>query len=327
MTMLALLIAVPFGMPSKVEAAAELFPATDVTARYDVVSWIQDWFATTRTARLDVFDARLAAIEPAAGHGEAKPADGQSEPAAHGKSEGVKSHTGKVIGAPPPLPAVTIGGKTIQTHSESIAGDLKAVTPKSLDNTFEQESLERRFSITPYVHSPSRGDPKAPVQVIQFADLSCGQCMPELAKIDAAIQDISGSVYIRHIHAPMERFQDTNMPAFYGKIADRAGVFWAYRANLIQHNPSTADAMFDELVKSGVAMPDARGMMLTEARRFYRELDADSLLARTFGVGRPPVVFVNGIRVGASGIPLDKLPDVLHYVTGRIERGLPEPPQ
>ncbi len=323
--MLALLLAVPLAVPTT-HAANELVPSTEVTARYDVWSWVK---ARLNGRTVTAMDNELAAIEPASGHGggEAKKEGGHGEPAAHGKTEGQKSFSGKVIGTPPPLPTVTIGGKAIISHAESIAGDVKAVTPKALSASFEKDALERRFSITPYAHSPYRGDPKAPIQIIQFVDLSCGQCMPELAKIDTALQDISASIYIRHIHAPMERFQDTNMPAFYGKIADRSGVFWAYRANLIQHNPATAEAMFDELVKSGVAMADARGMMLTEARRFYRELDADALLARTFGVGRPPVLFVNGIRVGDNGIPLDKLPDVLHYVNGRIERGLPEPPQ
>lgn len=326
MTMLALLLAAPLALPVA-HAGNELVPATEVTARYDVWGWVKSkWTARTETAQLE---AALAAIEPAAGHGggEAKAENGHGEPAAHGKTEGQKSFSGKVIGAPPPLPTVTIGGKAVISLAESIAGDVKAVTPKTLGATFEKAALERRFSITPYAHSPWRGDQKAPVQIIQFVDLSCGQCMPELAKIDAALQDISGSIYVRHIHAPMERFQDTNMPAFYGKIADRAGFFWEYRANLIQHTPANADAMFEELVKSGVPVADARGMMLTEARRFYRELDADTLLARTFGVGRPPVVFVNGIRVGDNGIPLEKLPDVLHYVTGRIARGLPEPPK
>ncbi|RYG60024.1 MAG: hypothetical protein EON60_08550 [Alphaproteobacteria bacterium] len=323
MTMLALLLAVPFVFPVRVAAQAELFPSTEVTVRYDVVGWVKSLIAKARDNETPVaMDAELAAIEPAAGGG-----GGHGEPAAHGKSEGQKSFSGKDLTSAPELPTVTIGGKTVVTYAKSIEQDLKAAMPEDFKNSSDKDFLERRFNITPYAHSPARGDPNAPITVYQFTDLSCGQCMPELAKIDTALQDVSGSIYIRHIHAPMERFQDTNMPAFYGKIADRVGLFWEYRANLIHANPSTADAMFDLLVKTGVPIADARSMMLTEARRFYRQLDADALLARTFGVGRPPAVFVNGIRVGDGGIPLDKLPDVLKYVNTRLERGLPEPPK
>ncbi len=323
MTMLSLLLAVPLALPASARAEAELFRSTEVTASYDVIGWVKGWIAnTTQNQQRLAMDAALAAIEPAAGGG-----GGHGEPSAHGKSEGQKSFSGKELTATPALPTVTIGGKTVMTYAQSIEEDLKIATPDAFKHSSDKDFLERRFNITPYAHSPARGDPKAPVTVYQFVDLSCGQCMPELAKIDAALQDVSGSIYIRHIHAPMERFQDTNMPAFYGKIADRAGLFWEYRANLIQQNPSTADAMFGLLVKTGVPVADARSMMLTEARRFYRQLDADALLARTFGVGRPPVVFVNGIRVGDAGIPLDKLPEVLSYVTTRLARGLPEPPK
>lgn len=323
MTMLALLLAVPLVFPADTHAEAELFPGTEITVRYDVVGWVKGFISKAiATEQRIAMDAELAAIEPAAGGG-----GGHGEPAAHGKSEGQKSFSGKDLTAAPELPTVTIGGKTVVTYAKSIENDLKAAMPEAFAKSSDKDFLERRFNITPYAHSPARGDPKAPIVVYQFTDLSCGQCMPELAKIDAALQDISGSIYIRHIHAPMERFQDTNMPAFYGKIADRGGLFWEYRANLIHENPSTSDAMFDLLVKTGVPIAEARSMMLTEARRFYRQLDADALLARTFGVGRPPTVFVNGIRVGDGGIPLDKLPEVLSYVNARLERDLPEPPK
>ena len=277
----------------------------------------------------------MANIEPAEGpeeqkageHGEAKPTEADTTPVARGKSEGQKSFSGKTVGAPPALPKVTIGGVAVITRAASVAADISETTPAGLKAPGFSDFLERRFNITPYAHSPILGDPKAPIRVIEFIDLSCGQCMPELTKIDAALHDYASSTVVIHIHAPTARFQDTNMPAFYGKIAARSNVFWTYRDNIIKDKPADGNAIFDELVKSGVSVQDARTMMLNEARRFYRELDADSLLARSFGVGKPPVLFVNGIRLGESGLPLDKLPDVLEYVNARIQHGLSEPPK
>lgn len=313
-----------------VRAEAELFPSTEVTASYDVWGWVKGVWqdkmakpAATEVALAEDFSG----IEPASGGGEAKAEAGHGEPAAHGKTEGQKSHTGKVLTAAPKLPTVMIGGKAIVTKAELNAKEVADTTPAGLKTGSLKDLLERRYYVTPYAHSPQRGDPAAKVKIIEFVDLSCGQCMPELAKIDAALQTTSSSVLVTHIHAPTTRFQDTNMPAFYGKIADKAGKFWVYRANLIQDKPVDANAIFDELVKSGMGIAEARSSMLNDARRFYRELDADSLLARSFGIGKPPVLFVNGIRVGESGIPLDKLQDVLEYVNARLERGLPEPPK
>lgn len=353
-------------LPAYARADAELFPATEVTKRYDVVGWVTHVWHRYQVQHADI--SNIFTIEPAAG--EDLPTSGSDaasqkqsvdeqgktaqhnvqpdgseavtnpptldiagkpgtdgEPNATGRSEGQKSFAGKTIGATPALPKVTIGGQTIISKVASDAEEAAATLPDGLKVASLTEMLTHRYYVTPYAHSPQRGDPKAPVSVIEFVDLSCGQCMPELAKIDAVMLDYASNTVVTHIHAPTVRFQDTNMPAFYGKVANRGGVFWAYRDNVIKDKPVDANAIFDELVKSGMSVADTRTSMLTDARRFYRELDADSLLARSFGVSQPPVLFVNGIRVGENGVPLDKLSDVMAYVNARLQRGLPEPPK
>lgn len=335
--------------PLTAHAQPELFPSTEVTAHYNPIAWLVT--ATRRRPAATPEETAIFAIEPAAGH-ESPPAEAEKSPEAEtphatGKTEGAKGFNGKVIGAPPPLPKVTIGGQLVVTRETANAAQMKEITPEKLRPREVQEMLNRRLQVSPYVHDPqqilhaaqlkSNQAPdgifhpslaaQAPIKVVEFIDLSCGQCMAEVAKIDAAMQDISSTILITHVHAPLGQFQDTNMPAFYGKVADRAGVFWQYRAAMVQDKPADAAAMFDELVKSGVEIATARNLMLTEARRFYRELDADALLARSFGIGRPPVVFVNGIRLGENGLPLDLLPDVLNYVQARLQHNIPEPPQ
>ncbi len=310
-------------------ASSELFATTDVTARYNPIGYLKNLlFPKAETAVLEATLQTYADIEPAAGHGEAKSeGGGHGEPKATGKSEGKKSFTGKVIGAVPELPTVTIGGKSVISKAEKTANELNDTTPSGLRDTMMLQQLDRRFSLTPYAHSPRRGPNDAKITAIVFADFSCGQCMPELTKIDAALAAISETVQTIHVHAPMMRFQDTNMPAFYGKVAARGGVFWKYREMLLAKPTVDANVLFDNLVASGMNVAQARSLMLTDARRFYRELDADSLLARSFSIANPPVVFLNGIRVGYGGVPLDKLKDVLDYLHLRIERGMNEPPK
>lgn len=328
---------------SPAHASSELFAATEVTARYNPLGYFKNlFFPNTSVSAALIRD--YAAIEPASGGGSdaknethdakksgeghgAKPESGGHEPKATGKSEGKKSFNGKTIGAIPELPTVTIGGKSVISKAELTANELNDTTPASLRDSMMLQQLDRRFSITPYAHSPKRGPNNANITAIVFTDFSCGQCMPELIKIDAALAAISDTVQTLHIHAPMTRFQDTNMPAFYGKVAARGGIFWKYRDLLLAKPTVDANVLFDNLVQSGMDVAEARSLMLTDARRFYRELDADSLLARSFSITNPPVVFVNGIRVGYGGIPLEKLKDVLDYLHQRIARGMNEPPK
>ncbi len=339
---LAVLLCVP---AAPVSASSELFAPTDVTVRYNPIGYVKNFlFPPKATEQAEAALQTYATIEPASGgaepkaegHGEAKAeghgtskgeGGGHGEPKATGKSEGKKSFSGKTIGAIPELPTVTIGGKSVISKAEQTANELNDTTPEGIREPMMLQHLDRRFSVTPYAHSPKRGANGAQITAIVFTDFSCGQCMPELTKIDAALAGVSNTVQTIHIHAPMVRFQDTNMPAFYGKVAARGGVFWKYRDMLLAKPTVEANVLFDNLIASGMDVAQARSLMLTDARRFYRELDADSLLARSFGITNPPVVFVNGIRVGFGGIPLEKLKDVLDYLHKRIERGMNEPPK
>lgn len=257
----------------------------------------------------------------AEGSGEAKAEGGHG--GGEAKPEG--AHAGGKNDPLPAFPTVTIGGKQVVTHAMQVADDVSASTPVGLRERGMDEVLNHRANIVPYAHNPIKGSVDAPIQVVLFEDLSCATCLPTLGKIDAALADYASKTQVIHVHTPSKNFQDTNLPAFYGKVAQRQGKFWEYRAALIAANAVDDKVVFDLLLKTGSRERDVRALMVSDARRFYRELDADVTLARNFAVGKPPVVFVNGIRMGSGGLPLDKLGDVLTYVSQRISRGLPEP--
>lgn len=295
----------------------------------------------------------FAAIEPAAGSAKTEaPAtsEGHNAPTATGSTEGAKSFTGKEIGAPPPLPSVTIGGKVVETKASAMAKLQLATTPIPLQNPNYKLLLDRRIALTSYAHNPQQGQEQAAdvlkfklipkIQVIELTDLACTACLSELAKLEPVLQDFSSSIVRTHIQVAKGVQQDTNLPAFYGKVAARSGTFWAYRQALLmlagtQPTPqgssdSTAtiapDVALEALLATGLKERAVRQIMLSDARRFYRELDADQLLARHFALSTPPELLVNGIHLGGStGLPLTLLRDVLTYVQNRLNAQLEEP--
>jgi hypothetical protein len=129
------------------------------------------------------------------------------------------------------------------------------------------------------------------------------------------------------VHSPAERWQTSNLPAFYSKIAGQYGKFWEFRAALLAAPNRETPTLFNALTSLGIDPRIIRQTMLTEARRYYRELDGDVLQGKSYGLTHPPLVLVNGIRVGEYGIPIAMLPDVLRYVQNRYITGLNEPPR
>ena len=161
--------------------------------------------------------------------------------------------------------------------------------------------------------------------MIELTDLACTPCLAQLTKLEPVLQDFSSSIVRTHIHVPAETRQDTNLPAFYGKVAARSGAFWAYRNALQKAAEITPDVALQALLSTGLKERAVRQLMLSDARRFYRELDADTTLARHFAISQPPVLLVNGIRLGHGGLSLDLLRDVLTYVQNRMNHGLEQP--
>ncbi|HEX2859582.1 MAG TPA: thioredoxin domain-containing protein [Alphaproteobacteria bacterium] len=296
-------------------------------------------------------DEALAAIEPAsgpegespaeaAGHAapadapadEAKTADGNEAPAAEGKDEAKpsgehgakteggegghepkKSFTGKTLSAEPGTPSITIGMLKVETRKDLKAEAELAFTPPELRSPETTELLKRRFRFTPYAHDVTRGPNNAPMTVVEFSDLSCVQCMADLKKAEDIYTQYAGRVRYVQVYLPVDSRRQTNLAAFYGKVAQRDGKYWEFREALFDVKEPSPEAYFDALVKVGVSATDARRWITTDSRRFYRELDADAQLSRALGLDKPPHFFVNGIHVGDGGIPRELLPNVMSY--------------
>ncbi|MFZ2586990.1 MAG: thioredoxin domain-containing protein [Alphaproteobacteria bacterium] len=253
-----------------------------------------------------------AALAPAAGHEAAAEGEGAPPPA-----EAKKSHSGKVLSAESTIPMVTIGGKEVITRKMLYQQELEHATPEPLKHDGMAEMLRRRVNVGGYAHNPTKGEGDARLQVIEMTDLSCVQCMETSKVVDASMDEFQGKIRLVNVHTPVNRFNDVNMAAFYGKVAQRGGVFWEYRKALQTLQNPNSDSYFETLVQVGMDRLQARRLVQTESRRFYRELDADTQLSQSLNLGNPPHVFVNGIHVGINAIPLDKLHDVVVYELNR----------
>lgn len=301
------------------------------------------WWHSTAVAPTVLADASLAAIEPASGgevaHGEGDSGNiekdtgdglasenhegdrGEAAPEAHPKAEAdehpateeKRSHSGKVLSKEPDFPQVTIGGARVITSRMRFEEELATATPESLREGDEPRILRQRTKLITYAHNPIQGHADARVTLVEFTDLACQPCMKTSQAIDTLAAANPNDIRLVNVHTPLNRFNPVNLPAFYGKVAQRGGVFWAYRKELETMVDATPDMYFDVLMKVGMNRTQTRRLMQTEARRFYRELDADAKLTKQMGLHTPPHVYVNGIHLGQDFIRLEKLPDVVAY--------------
>lgn len=272
------------------------------------------WFSTHPQSLAQLTTPSTAffnSIEPAGG-----PEDTDED------AQPLHARNGKLLSKEADIPVITIGGLKVEGIKQQQEALSAYLTPASLKNPSDQQLLERHFSFTPYAHNPTRGNPDSPLTVVEFTDLACGQCFPYMAKEDAAVA-AAGNVRQTSIHLPVNRYNDTNLAAFYGKIAQLNGKFWDYRTALMQNPPKESEDLIKALIGVGVQERAARQSLLTNARQFYRELDADAKLAQALGLSRPPHFYVNGISVGEDAIDREKVGDVISFLHAKEQNGAP----
>ena len=123
------------------------------------------------------------------------------------------------------------------------------------------------------------------------------------------------------MHLPVDKYNFTNAAAFYGRLAFGAGEFWDYRQSLYNVSSATDNIFTEKLISVGVPEKEIRRMTRKNARQYYKELDADRTAVQSMGEHKPPVLYVNGIKIGGS-ITLEQLESLMDYEIKLYERSL-----
>ncbi len=211
-------------------------------------------------------------------------------------------------------PKIKIGGKEVMTNDEIKFHAFDADLPQTLKNDRARMAIENRYYIQAWSHNAARGPEDAPVTMLEITDLSCLYCQDLSKKIDAVFTEEKYKNKIRHIvmHLPVDQYNMTNAAAFYSRLAYDADHFWQFREKLYEASTMADNIFIDKLVSVGVSEKKLRRMTRENARRYYRELDADIKASKGMGETRPPVLYVNGIKMG-GGISMDNLSDLVEY--------------
>ncbi|MFZ2619642.1 MAG: hypothetical protein WAX89_02110 [Alphaproteobacteria bacterium] len=209
--------------------------------------------------------------------------------------------------------SITIGGKNVMEEIRPKSQFELLPLPAALQTPEYMHYMRNRLMLESYAHNPTKGDIQAPVTIVELSDLGCLPCMEKLKAFDKDLADMPNLIRLVHVHAPVPTAAPSQLAGFYGKMAQSVGKFWEYRT-FVQNNKETdANAYFNGLRQLGMDDNKIRMAAIRDARRFYRELDADAALIRQAKLKHSPMWLVSGVQVAPSAIPLDKLKHVVEY--------------
>jgi protein-disulfide isomerase len=211
-------------------------------------------------------------------------------------------------------PKITIGGQQVLTNKQIRNEAVNSDLPEELQHDRARMAIENRRRLQIWNHNPMRGPKEAPVVFLEITDLSCLYCQDLSKEIDKVFKKEKFKGQIQHyvMHLPVDSYNLTNAAAFYSRLAFDANYFWEYRKNLFDVSSATDNIFIEKLLSIGLEEKEIRRMTRKNARRYYRELDADSTAAKSLGEMRPPALYVNGIKIGGS-ITLKELEPLVDY--------------
>ena len=176
-----------------------------------------------------------------------------------------------------------------------------------------------RLAVKVESSDPSRGNPSAPVTVVEFSDFQCPYCLrasPTLKQLQQAYGDKVRVVWkdfpLTQIHP------DAFKAAEAAHCAGEQGKFWEYHDRLFDNQTALKP---DDLRKyaADAGLDAEKFSACFTSSRFAERVRDGVALGTQLGVNSTPTLYING-RVLAGAYPLDYLKTVVDEELARLKK-------
>jgi protein-disulfide isomerase len=141
-----------------------------------------------------------------------------------------------------------------------------------------------------------RGDPNAPVVLVEYGDYQCPYCAAAEPVVDALLQNLGTEVQAIFRHFPLSQVHPMAETA--AQAAEFAGMhaeFWTMHKGLFANQHQLSPAVIFTIA-AGLELPLAELKKALEAGTYAGKVRQDFIGGVKSGVNGTPCFFVNGVR-------------------------------
>jgi protein-disulfide isomerase len=145
-----------------------------------------------------------------------------------------------------------------------------------------------------------RGDPKAPVTIVEFSDFSCPFCRKVEATLNELLAKYPGKVKLGYRDFPLRQIHpQAQLAAEASRCAGEQGKYWEYH-DLLFANPDKQGR--DDLIEAArtLKLDDKQFDACLSSGRYKPQIDQDIQLGTRVGIVATPGFFVNGIFLNGA---------------------------
>lgn len=189
-----------------------------------------------------------------------------------------------------------------------------AVADADLDGVGDSDLL-------PVGDSPIKGNPNAPITVVEFTSMQCPFCARGGATLNELVEKYPEDVRIVFKHFPLAMQQEARPASKAAAAADRQGKFWEMKDALFDRLSDYGDQPMEDL---GAELAADLGLDVDQFRQDFNDpeiaaiIDRDMELGGERGVRGTPHFFVNGEVVNGAQ-PLETFSEVVERQLEVIE--------
>ena len=158
-----------------------------------------------------------------------------------------------------------------------------------------------------------RGNPKAPVMIVEFADFQCPYCQAVEVTLKKVLAKHEGQVAISFRDMPLAQIHPfAQGAAEAARCAGEQGKFWEYHDLLFTDRKLDKDGLAGEA--GSLKLDEKQFDSCVASGRYKAQIDQDSQDARKAGVNGTPGFFINGVFLDGNqpeAVFEDKIQDAL----------------
>jgi protein-disulfide isomerase len=166
------------------------------------------------------------------------------------------------------------------------------------------------YRVTVASTGPVRGDPRAPITVVEFADFQCPYCQAAEASLGTLLARHGKAVRLVFRNLPLSKIHpNAEVAAEAGICADRQGKFWEMHDAMYKDQRALSlDSLKGTAARLGLRV-DRFSSCLTEAST-STALSNDTRDAQALGLEGTPYFFINGRPIDGNA-PLDTFEQII----------------
>jgi protein-disulfide isomerase len=181
---------------------------------------------------------------------------------------------------------------SLEERQNTLLGERAATLPQR-----PPEDFERVYTI-PLADSPVRGNPEAPVTIVEFADFECAFCAETAPVLRAALEKYENQVRLVYKHFPLSFHAQARAAARASLAALEQGRFWEMHDVLFENRADLKEENLPRLAEeAGLDVGLFRTSYESRKDRYERRINLDYASGLRADVRGTPTVFVNGRKV------------------------------